>query len=85
MHIDFVGERTPTCFSQAKTNKSWTKAMIDEYKALLGASTWILVKREDIMNVTGCKWVFNLKQNFNDSINKCKTRLVVKGYNQRGH
>lgn len=54
-----------------------------EYNALMGAHTWELVKPISNMNIIGCKWVFKLKQDQDGSIDRYKTRLVAKGYNQR--
>ena len=44
--------------------------------------TWQLVKRPTYKKVIGVKWVFRTKINVDGSINKHKTRLVVKEYAQ---
>ena len=44
--------------------------------------TWMLVDRPIHKKVIGVKWIFKLKLNADDSINKHKARLVAKGYAQ---
>lgn len=41
--------------------------------------TWKLVKRPEDKKVIGMKWIFRTKLNADDSINKHKAKLVVKG------
>ncbi|GKV19874.1 hypothetical protein SLEP1_g30074 [Rubroshorea leprosula] len=43
---------------------------------------WKLVDRPTNKNVIGVKWVYKVKLNSDGSLNKCKARLVVKGYSQ---
>lgn len=43
MIANLVSEKLPTSFSQAKIDKNWREAMINEYNALLSASTWTVV------------------------------------------
>nr|XP_016484215.1 PREDICTED: uncharacterized protein LOC107804797 [Nicotiana tabacum] len=58
----------------------WRDAMADEFNALLANHTWSLVPRPPNINVVGCKWVYRVK--FDGSIDRCKARLVDKGYTQ---
>ena len=44
--------------------------------------TWDLVNRPEDRKIIGVKWVFKTKFNADGSINKHKTRLVVKWYSQ---
>ena len=44
--------------------------------------TWDLVDRPEGRKVIGVKWIFKTKFNADNSINKYKARLVVKGYAQ---
>jgi len=44
--------------------------------------TWDLVDRPEGNKVIGVKWIYRTKLNANNSINKYKARLVVKGYAQ---
>ena len=43
---------------------------------------WELVDRPPVKNIIGVKWIFRTKLNADNTINKHKARLVVKGYAQ---
>ena len=45
-------------------------------------NTWTLVDRLEGRKVIGVKWIYRTKLNADNSINKHKARLVVKGYAQ---
>lgn len=45
--------------------------------------TWDLVAVSEQMNVVGCRWVFTIKYNSDDTIDKYKARIVAKGYHQQ--
>lgn len=57
--------------------------MIDEDNAFLSNATWILVPAPPNANVIGCKWVYKLKKQADDLIDRYKAHLVVKGFNQQ--
>lgn len=75
-------ELLPSCTAQALANKSWNKAMEDEFKALQLNNTWELVEPNKEMKIVGNKWVYKLKYNPDGSIARHKARLVAKGYHQ---
>jgi Reverse transcriptase (RNA-dependent DNA polymerase) len=55
-----------------------------EINALAANKTWILVHPPPSQHVVGCKWVFKIKKRADDTIERYKARLVVKGYHQQG-
>ena len=56
--------------------------MIEEMDALNGNGTWNLVHLPTGKKAIGCRWIFAVKVNPNDSIARLKARLVAKGYAQ---
>jgi len=56
--------------------------MKEELHMIEKNNTWQLVDIPQDRKVIGVKWVFKTKLNVDDSINKFKARLVVKGYAQ---
>lgn len=56
--------------------------MQDEFDALIKNNTWTLVPTTVDMNIVGNKWVFRTKFHSYGSLQKYKTRLVAKGFQQ---
>ncbi|BBH07042.1 ADP glucose pyrophosphorylase large subunit 1 [Prunus dulcis] len=56
---------------------------LDGWKTMLVELTWELVSLPKGMKKIGVKWVFRTKLNEKGEVDKCKARLVVKGYAQR--
>lgn len=56
--------------------------MIEEMKALEKNGMWELMKRSKGKTPIECKWVFTMKYNSNDLIERYKARLVAKGFTQ---
>lgn len=53
-----------------------------ELLALEQNNTWVLTKLPKGKKAIGCKWVYKVKCKPNGEIEKFKSRLVAKGYNQ---
>jgi hypothetical protein len=56
---------------------------MDEKMVVLDANvTWELVALPKDKKTIGCKWVYKVKHNANEYVNRYKARLVVKSYAQ---
>mgnify|MGYP002775871876 CR=1 FL=1 len=56
--------------------------MEEEMHALMESETWDLVNVPKRVKLNNCWWVYKVKYNPDDSINRNKARLVAKGYVQ---
>ncbi|RVX17056.1 Retrovirus-related Pol polyprotein from transposon TNT 1-94 [Vitis vinifera] len=63
---------------------SWKEAMDDEMNSMYMNGVWDLVELPHGCKLVGCKWVFKTKRDSSRQIERYKTKLVAKGYNQRG-
>ena len=70
----------PTGYEKALKDIKWKKAMEEEMSMIQKNKTWNLVDKPEGRKVIGVKWIFKTKFNADNSINKYKARLVVKGY-----
>lgn len=73
----------PRIVKQALQDPKWFAAMQDEFDALQRNHTWSLVPPPPDRTPIGCKWVFQVKENADGSLNKYKARLVAKGFHQQ--
>ncbi|KAL2235336.1 UNVERIFIED_CONTAM: Retrovirus-related Pol polyprotein from transposon RE1, partial [Sesamum indicum] len=69
-------------FSEAQKHLEWRNAMKQEIDALEKNNTWELCSLPEGKKPTGCKWVFKTKLRPGGSVERHKTRLVAKGFNQ---
>lgn len=72
----------PTCYEEAKGKPDWEAAMKEEIEALNKNQTWVLVQKPENCKPVTCKWVYRLKKNPDGTINRCKARLVARGFSQ---
>ena len=72
----------PSTHIQALEDPHWTQAMHTEYQAIIDNNTWSLVRKNETMNIIGCRWIFKLKFKSDGSIDRYKAWLVAKGYAQ---
>jgi hypothetical protein len=79
----FMVHDDPICFDEAVKQKKWRKAMDLEMEAIVKNKTWELVIPPERIKRIGVKWIFRTKLNEKGEVDKCKARLVVKGYAQR--
>ncbi|XP_058074627.1 uncharacterized mitochondrial protein AtMg00820-like [Magnolia sinica] len=65
------------------TDPNWCTAMRAEIDALEFSNTWHLTPLPPGKKPIGCKWVYKIKYNLDGSIERYKSHLVAKGYNQQ--
>lgn len=53
-----------------------------KFDALVRNQTWILVPPKSDVNIIGCKLVYRVKRHADSRIERFKSRLFAKGYNQ---
>ena len=61
----------------------WWQSMDDEFASLLSNDTWELVELPPGAKALDCKWVYKIKRDSKGTIERHKSRLVAKGYQQR--
>ncbi|KAL9266710.1 Retrovirus-related Pol polyprotein from transposon TNT 1-94-like protein [Drosera capensis] len=72
----------PNNLGEALKDERWVQAMETEMNALRKNCTWELIDLPKGKNTIGCKWVYLVKYNEKDEIERYKFRLVAKGYTQ---
>ena len=72
----------PSSFEEAAVNPGWT-AMDTELQALEATKTWDIVPLPQRKKPIACKWVYKMKCKSDESLERLKLRLVVKGYIQK--
>ncbi|CAI7770042.1 unnamed protein product [Closterium sp. NIES-53] len=63
--------------------EEWKKAMESELKSIEENGTWELVDLPEGRNAITSKWLFKIKSDANGNIERYKSRLVAKGYQQK--
>ncbi|KAL9261585.1 Retrovirus-related Pol polyprotein from transposon TNT 1-94-like protein [Drosera capensis] len=76
----------PECFKEAldsEEKQKWQDAMKDEMKSLHDNHTFDLVKLPKGKKALKNRWIYRVKYESDSTAPRYKTRLVVKGFNQR--
>ena len=73
----------PITFEEAVKSQVWRNAMESEIVAININGTWELTDLPIGAKKIGVKWIFKTKINERGEVDKCKARLVVKGYAQQ--
>lgn len=56
--------------------------MLLEYESFLKNNVWTLLDKPPDQKVIQSKWVFKIKRDSDDNVEKFKARLVAKGFSQ---
>ena len=59
---------------------TWVDAMVEEYDYIVKNSAWEIVPRPVDKLVVGSRWMYNVKQAADGSVDKYKTRFVARGF-----
>ena len=84
-YVLYTDSEEPECFVEAMQNEAkvkWELAMKEEMNSLKQNKTWDLVKLPVGKKALFNKWVYKMKNEV-DGTERCKARLVVKGYAQK--
>jgi len=73
----------PKSTKEALHLPQWLSSMQEEIAALTTNKTWILTSLPPGVQPIGCKWIFKIKYNADDSFQQNKARLVAKGFHQQ--
>jgi histone deacetylase 1/2 len=66
----------------ALADPNWRATMEDEFRALQLNNTWDLITRPPGTNIVTGKWIFTHKFNTDDTLERYKAHLVVRGFTQ---
>ncbi|KAL4303890.1 hypothetical protein GQ457_10G000190 [Hibiscus cannabinus] len=75
-------DEEPANFEEAKGCPEWESAMDEEIEALNKNQTWELVPKPENCKPVTCKWVYRLKRKSDGTVDRCKARLVARGFSQ---
>ena len=73
----------PLYYYQAVFDPKWQKAMAAKIATLQANHTWTLTPLPANKKPIGCKWVYKVKYKSDDSVERYKVGLVVKGFTQK--
>lgn len=72
----------PTTYSAVIIDLNWKIGMDNKLTPLINNNTWFLTTLPPNKRPMACKWFFKIKVLVNETIKRCKARLVAKDFNQ---
>jgi hypothetical protein len=73
----------PLNFPAAIADEKWKYSMYMEISALDKNNTLFVVEKPKNKNIVKCKWIYKIKYDSSNHVEKLKSRLVAFGYSQR--
>jgi hypothetical protein len=79
-------EGDPTSYEEVMRSphsSKWCEAMEDEMMSMSANQVWKLEEIPKGAKTVGCKWVYKIKRDSKENIDRFKTRRMAKGFTQR--
>lgn len=78
--VEHTSDGWTVCMGWDDVKLKWKKIADDEINSLQRKEIW---KITTLKRAIDCKWVFKSKQDENGIVNRCKARLVARGFTQK--
>ena len=73
----------PSTYEEAAAIPAWQVAMQQELSALEANDTWVEAALPKGKKPISCKWVYKIKKHADGTVERYKSRLVIKGCTQK--
>lgn len=80
--LSISAEKEPSTYRQANKDPRWIKAMTNKISVLEQNNTWILTDLPKDKTIIDCKWVYKIKHNSDESVERFKARPLACGFMQ---
>ena len=81
-HIAEICDEEPLSLEDALAHDHWVEAMKSELESIYKKNTWELCDLPKGRKVVAIKWIYEVKRNADDSLDRFKARLAAKGCSQ---
>ena len=72
----------PSSFEEAVQQQTWVDTMVEEYDSIVRNNACDVVPRPIGKSVVGSRWIYNVKQAEDGSVEKYKDRFLAQGFSQ---
>jgi hypothetical protein len=76
-------DEEPTTFEEAFQKGQWKEAMTEEQRSIMKNEVWEIVPRTKEKSVVTSKWVYKIKHEEDESVDKYKARFIARGFFQK--
>ena len=72
----------PPCLREATGEQVWQDAITKEYQYILKNDVYDIIQGPEGKSVVTSKWIYKIKHVAHGSVEKYKTRYIVRGFSQ---